>query len=269
MSRAISTALTADFSGFWVRLFGLSDMTAPTLTFMTNADDRSRKTERLGRVVRRIAARLATNSIKDSTPPLATSDHGKRGGVDPEFSGKDRAGSLVGKDRREPRMEGAGPIPATGASNGVGGHGTVLVQGGEKPKGPSTHVCGDLDKIGRTFGKEPERAARCPAPPSRSAEGKSARLAQGRIDQPRYAAGAWGASVGSVSNVIQFAPCLGHGAREPSRTLRPAHCSAPDLSAANSVPSTIATARGSAYQGAHSGYWRRTDCLLRACTTVV
>jgi len=36
-------------------------MNPPTLTFMTNADDqRSRKTERLGEVLRRVAARLAT-----------------------------------------------------------------------------------------------------------------------------------------------------------------------------------------------------------------
>lgn len=74
-------------------------------------------------------------------------------------------------------------------------------------------------------------AARCPA--SRRVPGgdESARLIQGEgLDQPRYAAGAWGASVGSVSNVIQFA---GVGsAREPSRTLRPAHCSAPDFNSA-------------------------------------
>jgi hypothetical protein len=37
----------------------------------------------------------------------------------------------------------------------------------------------------------------------------------------------------------------------------------------NSEPLNISTARGSAYQGTHCGYWRRSSCLFSACMTVV
>jgi len=90
-------------------------------------------------------------------------------------------------------------------------------------------VAAPSDKNGCTFGKEPEHAARCPAS-RRVPGGDKSALGAGGNSSERYAAGAWG-SVGGGAKVIQFA-AGGTAARGPSRTLRPAHCSAPDFNSA-------------------------------------
>lgn len=72
-----------------------------TLLGMTNPNTvRSRKTERLGEVVHRIAARLRTDNIDCGIcPPLSPPDGGKSGRVDAEEGSQDGASSGVREDK--------------------------------------------------------------------------------------------------------------------------------------------------------------------------
>jgi hypothetical protein len=84
MSRANSIAGTADFSLNSEGLFGFSYIGRSIMRGMTNADDRSYRTERLGKVLRRVAGKLTAQRNLDQ-------------------------GSAA-EDRREPRMrESAAP----------------------------------------------------------------------------------------------------------------------------------------------------------------
>jgi len=74
-----------------------------------------------------------------------------------------------------------------------------------------------IDKNGCTFGKEPERAARCPAS-RRVPGGDKSALGAGGNSSERYAAGAWG-SVGGGAKVIQFVAVGSHAAGLPKAPL--------------------------------------------------